>query len=78
MMNLYATDYCPQCCVTHVTAICPREDETESQYWARIDKMRAEYEPRNPSELERIDEETRDNWSGREYAGYSHACGYHD
>jgi len=32
------TDYCPHCCVVHVTCECPREDETEKQYWLRMEK----------------------------------------
>lgn len=33
------TDYCPQCYVEHVTAECPREDETEQAYWQRMKRL---------------------------------------
>lgn len=36
----FATDYCPHCCVVHVTCECPREDETEKQYWDRMERKR--------------------------------------
>lgn len=34
-----STDYCPQCCVTHVTCECPYEGETEKQYWTRMARL---------------------------------------
>jgi len=29
-------DYCPHCAVIHVIEQHPRDGETESQYWARV------------------------------------------
>lgn len=40
-MSELPTDYCPQCCVVHVTCECPYEDETRAEYWARMDRIAA-------------------------------------
>lgn len=37
-----STDYCSFCCCTHVTGVCPREDETEKQYWDRMRRLENE------------------------------------
>ena len=37
-MNL-PMDYCPFCCVTHVTCECVLEGETEKQYWKRMQRL---------------------------------------
>lgn len=33
------TDYCPQCCMVHVTCECPREDESEADYRRRMQRL---------------------------------------
>lgn len=33
------TDYCPHCCVEHVTCEHPREGESERAYWQRMERL---------------------------------------
>ena len=37
-------DYCPCCCVWHVTNQCPEDGESAKQYAARMDRLAQEWE----------------------------------